>query len=73
MLALDVYSGDKVRQIHKALASNHLQRTLEFILEADARLVAIDHDRALNDPRFHEDTPCCNRIATANNKIRSTP
>jgi hypothetical protein len=57
MLALPIYRGDKVRQIHKALASNYLQRAPEFILEAHARLVAVDHDRALDDSRFHEDTP----------------
>jgi hypothetical protein len=44
MLALAVYRGDKVRQVHKALASNYLHCTPEFILEAHARLVAIDHD-----------------------------
>src|SRR5947208_16682353 len=39
------------------LAHDLLQPVPECILEAYARFVASDHDRALDDRRFHEDTP----------------
>src|SRR5262249_702613 len=41
------------------LARDLLQPVPECILETHARFVASDHDRALDDPRFHEDTPNC--------------
>jgi hypothetical protein len=46
-LAID--RGDKVRQARVATAGNFLKPLPECILETDARLVASDHDRALDD------------------------
>jgi hypothetical protein len=42
---------------HVPLAYDLLQPDPKCILEAQARFVAGDHDRALDDRRFHEDTP----------------
>src|SRR5260221_12262807 len=39
-----------------------LQPVPECILEAHARFVPSDHDRTLEDQRFHEDTPICSKF-----------
>ena len=42
----------------------------ECIFETNARLVASDHDRALDDQRFHDDAPaCCSKFVTSEQKI----
>src|SRR5262245_32996271 len=46
-----------LRQGHVPLACDLLQPVPECILEAYARFLASDHGRALEDQRFHEDTP----------------
>jgi len=56
-LPLSIDFGDQLRQVHVPLARDFLQPVPECILEAHARFVATDHDRALEDQRFHEDTP----------------
>src|SRR5215468_643484 len=49
--------GDQLRQGHVPLAHDLLQPVPECILEAHARFVASDHDRALDDRRFHKTPP----------------
>src|SRR6516162_7604356 len=57
MPALGIDRADQFRQGSVSPASDFLQPLPECIFETNARLVASDHDRALDDQRFHEDPP----------------
>ena len=52
LLPLGIDRLDKIRHTHVALGGDLFQPLPEFIFEADARLVAGDDDRTLDDCRF---------------------
>src|SRR5262245_38046119 len=52
MPTLLIYLGNKLRYVDSALTRDFFQRVPKFVFKAQARLVAVEPDRALGDRRF---------------------
>ena len=53
MLTIAIDRGDQLRKGHASLLGDLLKAVPELVFEADARLVACNDNRALQNVRFH--------------------